>query len=123
MKFFFTILVAFFSLSAFAEQMFYCERVGDKAPVELIIKSFSIVEYSNDWDFDGTYEIATLARGQMWNSFLSNDEYLSQVELQIQGKMFHGKAGKIKEIVYDSSHVDGKVVTVFNCLTGRAPGN
>jgi len=106
------------SVSSEASQMFHCES-ADHVPVELILNSFTELEYSNDWDFDGTYELVSGAKGQMWKTFRSTDEYLSSVEIQVQGKLFHGKPGWIKEILHSVHAQDGKQVLIFKCAPGQ----
>lgn len=120
MKIVFMTSLLFFSILAKADSIFTCFRQDDNAVAELAIKSFTEVEYTTDWDYDGQYEIATIAKGQMWNSFLSTDEMQGNIELQIQGKMFHGKGGELKEITHDNSLPDGLRVQIFKCHPGAS---
>lgn len=107
------------SLSANATQIFHCKGLEAGHQVDLAINSFTEVEYATDWDFDGTYGLFSFVKGAMWNTFKSVDSNLEGVELQIQGKLFHGKPGLVKEVVYDATELDGKRVSVFKCAPGQ----
>lgn len=113
-----TITALLITTTTNASQLFTCYRTNDNAPVHLKINSLTQVEYSTDWDIDGTYEIANGYKMQMWNKFKGIEEDNYHMELEIQGKLFVGKVGYIKEVYYDHRHIDQKVVSTFKCFPG-----
>ena len=117
------ILIAsmFFTFQAQANLSFLCLRVGDSAPVELIIHSQEQIEYSTDWDLDGIYVKNDEHSQGLWMSYQRADGEYPNTFIEIQSKMLKGKSGIMYERVYDHREQDGVRVTAFKCSPGSYP--
>ena len=113
--------IIFSTLQAQANLSFLCLRVGDSAPVELIIHSQDQIEYSTDWDLDGIYVKNEEHSQGIWMSFQRADGEYPNTFIDIQSKMFKGKSGLMYERVYDHREQDGVRVTAFKCSPGTYP--
>jgi hypothetical protein len=104
--------------SVFASQDFTCTRLevdGTYGPssFEFTILNARAVEISTDWDIDGVYSINS-APTLIWTTFNSPD-YLN-VSLRVEGKMFWGRSGQVKQILHSPGYADE--TTVFFCIPG-----
>lgn len=108
-------LVIILPTTTFASQYFNCEN-QDKSVISILIKSYTTLEYETDWDVDGPYDLNSY-KAEMWTTFKSPEHY--GVTLQIQGKMFNGKSGYLKQITqyYDRQE---PYVKMFFCQPGRS---
>lgn len=116
MKFFLAALTTFFSGNfAFASQYFHCQSQSG-AVISILIKNYTTLEYETDWDVDGPYELNSY-KAEMWTTFKSDEH--SGTKLQIQGKMFNGKSGYLKQVSYyygsEEPHVN-----MFFCQPGKS---
>jgi hypothetical protein len=104
---------------AFASQEFTCTRLepdGSYSPsgFEITILNARAVEISTDWDIDGVYTINS-APTLIWTTF-NSPEYLN-VTLKVEGKMFWGRSGEVKQVLHTPGLEDE--TTVFFCTPGR----
>jgi hypothetical protein len=102
-------------ITALASQYFHCES-QDKSVISILIKSYTVLEYETDWDVDGPYEL-TSYKAEMWTTFQSEDH--TAVDLKIQGKMFNGKAGYLKQI-YHFYNSATPYIKMFFCKPGKS---